>query len=122
MNQNVILLALKKIQPNRDAVGPGEYSGRAMVEIDFSLRVGDDYTQPIVGKVPWMAVAAVLFGKVNGATMAAILAEALDAPDEMVKGVKNEAAEAIAELVAETETDCKGKVTGSATVLSVVAA
>lgn len=120
MDENIIKLALAKVKADRGAVGPGAYKGRAVLEIDFDIKVGEDYVQRIVGKVPWMALAAVLMNKLNGVTLEAALREALAADKdgaELVEDLNARASDAMEILVGSTETPCKGKVTGSATVV-----
>ena len=117
-NVNLIALALKKIGGDRDAVSPGKYCGRALVEIAYDLNVGEGYSQRIVGKVPWMALAAVLMDKLNEVTIDSVLREALALDKAVIEELGDKATEAMAELVEPTLTECSGKVTGSARVLS----
>ena len=42
------------------------------------IRQGDDYDQGVWQSVPWQMLNAVLFGKVNGVTMEAVMREALE--------------------------------------------
>lgn len=119
---DVVALALGKVKGDRDNVAPGTYTGRVVVELEYALKVGESYPQRIVGKVPWMALAAVLFGKVNGVTLEAAIREALAAPDDMVETVNARADDVMEALTEATVTTCRGKVTGSATVRDIRAA
>ena len=118
-SDSVALLALEKVKSDRDAVGPGEYSGRAVVTLDYVLKVGEPYEQRIVGKVPWMALCAVLFGKVNGITLESAIREAIDAKEEAIEDMNARAADAMECLTQPTMRECRGKVTGSANVVGI---
>ena len=122
---DVVALALAKVKGDRDAVAPGSYAGRVVVELDYTLKVGEPYPQRIVGKVPWIALAAVLLSKVNGATLETAVREALalDAGDpDAVEAVNARADDVMESLTEATVTTCRGKVTGSATVRDIRAA
>lgn len=112
----VEILALSKLSAgsSRADVTPGDYSGSVTVTVDYNLRVGEDYTQNIVGKAqPWDLLAIAL-SKLNGVTVESIVREALSGVD--TTEVKAQAKAAMATVKGETSTECKGKVTGKATV------
>ncbi len=112
----VEVLALSKLSAgsSRADVTPGNYSGSVTVTVDYNLRVGEDYTQNIVGKAqPWDLLAVAL-SKINGVTVESIVREALEGVD--TTEIKAQAKAAMASVKAPTATDCKGKVTGKATI------
>ncbi len=113
----VEVLALSKLSAgsSRADVTPGDYSGSVTVTVDYNLRVGEDYTQQIVGKAqPWDLLAVAL-SKINGVTVESIVREALTGVD--TTEIKAQAKAAMASVKGVTETACKGKVTGKATVI-----
>jgi len=102
----------------REKVSPGRYKGHLHVDTEYDIRVGEDYDQQIVGKVPWMKIAAVLLSKVNDATIESVLREVL-AGDIDDAEIKAQAEAAMAELCETTEKTCKGKVTGATIVTNI---
>jgi len=115
-------LALDKVKGKifRDEVQPGSYSGTALVEVAYRLKVGDDYTQRSNPKVPWKALALCLASKVNDETLAVVLRMALDQDSgraDLERATKPRVDVAIAPLVAASNVTCKGKVTGEVHVI-----
>lgn len=112
------ILALSKLtssKANREEIAPGAYAGSVTVTVDYSLKVGEDYEQRIVGKAdPWLLFATAM-SKLNGVTVESIVREALSGELD-AKAVKASASEAMASVKAPTVTACKGKVTGKAKV------
>lgn len=103
MINNELLLALTKTKAPRDEIVPGEYKGEAVVRVRYDIRVGEPYSGAVAASVPWMRVAAILFDKVNGATLESVLREALDLSDEACSALNDRA---------KTVKIQRGKVTG----------
>lgn len=101
---------------------PGEYEVDMVVRIQGKITKGEDYTQQIVEKAePWLLIAAAL-SKLNGVTIESLVAEATQAPEDLIKDLKARAATAIAKIKAPTETRCNGKVTCKLAVAGAMAA
>lgn len=89
----------------------GEHDVDFVVRVTGSLKRGANYTQQIVAKAdPWTLLAAAL-SHLNGVTVNSLVKEALTADPALVKSLKANAASAIAEVKAPTNTECNGKVT-----------
>ena len=123
IENSIAILAASKafgttaVKGAKKLVAPGSYEVSATVRVTAQISVGEPYTQQIVAKAePW-GLLAVALSKLNGATVKAIVREAQDVDPDLVKLVKAHAADAIADLKAPTETECAGKLTGSASAL-----
>jgi hypothetical protein len=113
----------------RGGVEPGEYTLSFDAHIEGTVRVGQDYEQPMVNKAkPWNII-AVLLEELNKTRSAAgeagmdinkLMAMAEAVNPSLVKEAKAAAAKESAALKAATMTDCKGKVTSSLTVTPLV--
>ena len=89
----------------------GEYDVDFIVQVQGSIKRGEDYEQRIVAKAePWMLLAAAL-SHLNGVTVASLVKEALTADPALAKSLKKEAAEAVQEVKDPTTTQCNGKIT-----------
>jgi hypothetical protein len=92
-------------------VGKGQTVDETVtVRVTASVTVGEDYTQKIVAKAdPWLLLSVAL-SHLNGKTIDSIVKEAVNHDPAMLAATKEKAAEAIAKMVASTETACKGAV------------
>jgi len=89
----------------------GQHSVALDLRVEVDLNRGEDYVQAIVAKAdPWTLLAAAL-SHLNGVTVKSIVREALTSDPALIKSLKAEAAEALAEVKTPTDTDCNGKVT-----------
>jgi hypothetical protein len=102
----------------RSKVKPGEYTGRLCVDLEYDVKVGEDYTGTHPIKVPWADLVATLMSKINGVTIEAVLREALD-NDIDTSRIKDEIEATMALIVDQTERPFRGKVTGAAVVTGV---
>ena len=106
----------------REGIEPGEYTLSFDAHIEGTIRVGQDYEQPMPNKAkPWNII-AVLLEELNtmraasgeaGVNLDKIIkmAEAVD-PD-LIKKAKSQAEKEAAALKQATMTTCKGKVTST---------
>jgi hypothetical protein len=112
-------VALTKFKADKGARGdalPGSYEGTLDLRVKYAVNVGEDYVGTHAASVPWQRMCAVLLSKVNDATIASVLREALEG-DVDESEIKTEAQLAINLILGTTEKEFKGKVTGSAVVL-----
>ena len=109
-----------KLQPEKPAPGKAQ-RGRATLEVEYDLTVGNPYQQRIAAAVPWQRLLAAALSRLNGVTVESLVREAL--ADETLEPdaarIKAEAAEAVTRLMDATERTCSGKVTGSVRLASV---
>ena len=99
---------------NRASTEPGEYNVATQVTVDVNgtVKVGEDYSQRIVLKADPFTMLTVALSKLNGVTVESIVREALDLDDAKgVKAVKDEAKAAWEKVNRTTMTACNGKVT-----------
>ena len=114
----VARMATSKVIPDTEfkalsaQCAPGKYAVDCIVRIQGGLTKGEPYQQRVAAAVDTWKVIGLLLNKLNGATIAAVIAEALG-PDYDGKELKAAAEDAIERLVASTERECSGKVTGS---------
>lgn len=91
---------------------PGKYPVDCFVHIQGGLTKGEPYNQRVAAAVDTWKVIGLLLNKLNGATIEAVVEEAL-ATDFDGTDLKVAAEQAVMRLVASTERECSGKVTGS---------
>jgi len=125
------LTAAAKVSRKDLAVGTHSLDCDVTLRLDGTVKVGEVYTQRVVAKAdPWALLATAL-SKLNGVTVKAIVAGALDksaldevsieaiaaesiaADKDKTNALKTRAATAIAAVKAPTLTTCNGKVTTS---------
>ena len=94
----------------RSEITAGEYAVDTTVRITGTVKVGEDYTQQIVGKADVWALLAVVMNKVNGVTLESVVEEALNGGADTAD-LKARVDAAMMTIKGETETACKGKVT-----------
>ena len=98
-------------------LAPGEYDVDFVVQVQGSIKRGEDYDQQIVAKAdPWTLLTAAL-SHLNGVTVESLVKEALTADPALVKSLKKQAAEAVQKVKGPTETHCNGKVTTNVIVI-----
>jgi hypothetical protein len=118
MMQAIEAVALNKFKLNgeRDRVLPGKYDIDAIIRVNGTVRIGEDYDQRVVAKAdPW-SLLAVALNKLNNVTLDSIVREA-----EEVDGsdIKTSVDKAIEQIKKPTKTKAKGKVTAVLTFESV---
>lgn len=105
----------------REQVPAGRHDFDFSVHVQGHMVVRDDYTSKIVAKAqPWTLL-MLLADKVNEATLNKLVRESvtIDRNDPRVEEFKARVNEAMAEIKAPTETECKGKVQTEAIVTPV---
>jgi len=113
---NLNALALSKFslsKKTRAAVKPGEYEVDELVRVLGTIRVGEDYDQDIVAKIPWITLLGVALSKLNGVSIKSLVREAFAAKGIDEEKIKSEAQAAIDAIKKLGKTPCKGKVTAS---------
>ena len=113
--KGVDALALAKFSAKgeRENVAPGDYSVDTTVRIVGTVKVGEDYEQRIVGKLPLAKLVMKLASQVSSDRLAKMLSpESLEAiSDKDAKDFSDRIQADWAKLSEATATDCKGKVT-----------
>ena len=120
----ITALAVSKYsQPkgNRDRIAPGEYSIDETLRIVGSVKVGKDYEQNVVNKLPLMKLVMKLASQVSQERLATMLSpEALKKfSDQDVKEFSERIQDEWDKLADTTKQTCKGKVTSKLVVTSV---
>jgi hypothetical protein len=98
---------LKKARPNLE---PGTHRLDVTVRIHGTLKVGEPYTQNIVGKVDWCGIAALAIDKLSGVTVMSLLAELEEGGPE-IEDLKASTQAIVGDLKGTTKVPCNGKVT-----------
>lgn len=117
-------LALSKLNLGdafRDAVAPGTYEIDALVHLKGAMTVKPDIQDAkVAARVPWQRICAVLLSKLNGATIEAVVGEALAATegssrafDELEAAVAARAAAAVERLLEGSRQTRRGAVSVS---------
>jgi hypothetical protein len=115
---NLTQLAVSKFKLQksvRNAIGAGDYEVDENIRVLGTIRVGEDYDQDIVGKIPWITLLGVALSKLNGVSMKSLVREAFDAKGIDEEKIKSEAQAAINAIKSLGQTTCKGKVTSDLT-------
>ncbi len=104
------LLALSKFDAkNRSKVEAGTHEIDELVRIVGTMKVQEDHEANITAAIPWQKLAAVLFSKLNGVTVEAVVKEAL-AEDLDTKNLTKKAQSAMDEIVGSSKAPRKGAV------------
>jgi len=114
--------AAKEAKPIRDAVSPGNYHGEMVARIRYGVTVSQDYTQKVAARIPWQRICAILFGKVNTATLESVVRAAMDPAFEPDKEIETRARAAVESILGTTKQTCAGRVSLTATAVPVVSA
>lgn len=109
-------LKTKEVSAASNELDAGTYTIDELVRVQGTVTKGDDYDQVIHMKVPLWEIVAVLLSKVNGATMDAVVKEAVSMPKEKVTEIKSKAQASIDKIKAPANSICAGKVTTNLTV------
>ena len=89
----------------------GEHKFDFFAHVIGTVKVGEDYEQVVAQSAkPWALLAAAL-NRLNGVTVASLVAEAEALAAADVQAVKDSTADALASIKAPTVKTCKGKVT-----------
>lgn len=119
---DVLATALDKL-PKHSRPEAGEYSGKAVLAVQFDIRVGQDHPQRVVNQIPWMRMFTIAISKLNratGETVEAIARAALAGEPIEEEEISARAKRAVDALCEATTKVVKGPVTGSCTVTEVV--
>jgi hypothetical protein len=104
---------------------PGTYRGKATLSIAFDYKVGEPFKQHVTASVPWQTLFSLALSKLNGVTVETLVEEAVaimdreETPEQAAIAARAKAA--VAKLVAKTEREVSGKITGSCMILEVPA-
>jgi hypothetical protein len=92
---------------------PGQHLIDCSVRLRGVLKKGTPFKTPVPAAAnPWRLLALAL-SKLNVVSIESLVREALEASDETADAVKKEAQEAIERIVAATERESSGRITGN---------
>lgn len=120
----ILALALSKCDIDkalRKTIAPAQYSGRAVVEVEYDLKVGAPSNQRVSAAVPWQRIAALALSKLNPASIEAVVREAAstDTATAIEEEIATRAKVIINDLLDGSIREVAGRVTGDVRVTSV---